>query len=149
MGENATMKAKTRPHVVTTDAQIEAAIASARTYDEIRPNVIAASFRKRDDALVLVLKNGVEITIPRTLIQGLREADPTDVAKVEIEDFGSALHWEKLDLDHYVPGLIDGIFGTRKWMSELGSVGGRSRSEAKRIAAQENGRKGSRPKRYA
>lgn len=48
-----------------------------------------------------------------------------------------------------LPGLIDGAFGTRKWMSEAGTIGGLSRSDAKRASARENGRKGGRPKREA
>jgi hypothetical protein len=30
---------------------------------------------------------------------------------------------EALDVDHYVPSLIEGVFGNRRWMSELGKRG--------------------------
>jgi len=59
------------------------------------------------------------------------------------------LHWESLDIDHYIPALIDGVFGTRAWMSELGKLGGTSRSKAKQTAARKNGRKGGRPRKAA
>jgi hypothetical protein len=57
-------------------------------------------------------------------LQGLAGAEPRDVAKIEIEDDSTSLYSESLDVDHYVSGLIDGVFGTRKWMSEAGKIGG-------------------------
>lgn len=98
---------------VTTDAEIDAAIAQARVYDRYRPKAVAAVYREPDDVIAITLATGVELSIPRRLLQGLESATPKELASVEIDDFGSALRWEKLDVDHYVPGLTDGIFGTR------------------------------------
>jgi len=50
-------------------------------------------------------------------------------------------------VDLYVPALIEGVYGNRRWMAHLGKKGGRARTEAKRRAAQANGAKGGRPKR--
>jgi hypothetical protein len=58
----------------------------------------------------------------------------------------SCTGWESLDVDHYIPGLIDGVFGTRKWMAAMGASGGAARTEAKRTSSRENGRKGGRPR---
>lgn len=134
-----------------TDAQIDLAIARGNVYEEnpFRPRAIAALYRAKDDVIAIKLATGVELAIPRKLLQGLANADPRDVAQIEIEDAGVSLHWEALDVDHYVPGLIDGVFGTRKWMSEAGKIGGLSRSEAKVRAARTNGRKGGRPRKRA
>ncbi len=141
--------AKGKARVDVTDTEIGRAIARGNAYEQnpFRPRAIAARYRVKSDTLALKLATGVELVIPRKLLQGLANADPRDVAKIEIEDDGTSLHWESLDVDHYVPGLIDGVFGTRKWMSEAGKIGGSSRSDAKRAAARENGRKGGRPKR--
>jgi hypothetical protein len=79
-------------------------------------------------------------------LQGLEGATPAQAAEVEIWGPGSSLHWDSLDVDHYVPSLIEGVFGNRRWMSELGKIGGISRSDAKRAAARKNGHKGCRPK---
>ncbi len=131
-----------------TEAGIGIAIARGKAYeqDPFRPRAIAVRYCADDDTLALRLASGVELAIPRKLLQGLADANPSDVAKVQLEDDGTSLHWESLDVDHYVPGLIDGVFGTRKWMSEAGKIGGASRSEAKRTAARKNGRKGGRPR---
>jgi hypothetical protein len=132
--------------VETTDVEIDAAITRGKIYEQHRPNAIAARFSKRADALTITLATGVQLTIPRKLLQGLEDADPRDVAHVEIDDRGSALHWPTLDVDHYVPGLIDGIFGTRKWMATIGMTGGAASTPAKREAARKNGKKGGRPR---
>jgi hypothetical protein len=141
--------AKVKARVDVTDAEIDRAIARGKLYEQnpFRPRAVAARYRVKSDTLALKLATGVELVIPRKLLQGLADADPRDVAKIDIADDGTSLHWESLGVDHYVPGLIDGVFGTRKWMSEAGKIGGLSRSDAKRAAARENGRKGGRPKR--
>ncbi|WP_219729955.1 hypothetical protein [Sodalinema gerasimenkoae] len=41
---------------------------------------------------------------------------------------------------------MQGIFGSRNWMAELGRKGGQKTSTAKRQAARENGKKGGRTK---
>jgi hypothetical protein len=51
-----------------------------------------------------------------------------------------------LDVDHYIPALLEGVFGTKRWMSELGRRGGSKTSAAKAAAARENGRRGGRPR---
>ena len=143
--------AKLPVRVDVTDAEIDLAIARGKVYEQnpFRPRAVAVTYRAKDDTLAIKLATGVELAIPRKLLQGLADADPRDVAKVDLEDDGTSLHWESLDVDHYLPGLIDGVFGTRKWMSEAGKIGGASRSDAKRVAARKNGRKGGRPRKRA
>jgi hypothetical protein len=145
LGENASMS-KTKARIVTTDAEIDAAIAQAKVYDQYRSKAVAAAYRAKDDVIVIKLATGVELTIPRKLLQGLENTTPAQLAEVKVVVAQSGLHWESLDVDHYIPALIDGVFGTRTWMSELGKIGGTSRSEAQRAAARKNGRKGGRPR---
>jgi hypothetical protein len=52
-------------------------------------------------------------------IQDLANADRNVVAEVELVGSGSALHWEKLDVDFRVEGLADGIYGNQRWMDML------------------------------
>ncbi len=142
---------KKQAHVDVTDAEIDVAIARGRVYEEnpFRPRAVAVTYRAKDDTLAITLTTGVELAIPRSLLQGLADADPRDVIQVKIEDDGRSLHWDSLDVDHFVPGLIDGVFGTRKWMSEAGKIGGRAKTLAKVAAARRNGRKGGRPRKAA
>ena len=139
----------TKARIGNTIAEIDAAIAQAKIYDLYRPKAIAAIYRAEDDVFVIKFLTGVELTIPRMLLQGLENATPAQLAEVEIVDFQSGLHWESLDVDHYILSLLEGFFGSRKWMSELGKIGGTSRSAAKQSAARKNGRKGGRPRKAA
>ncbi|MHB8148365.1 MAG: DUF2442 domain-containing protein [Vulcanimicrobiaceae bacterium] len=144
--------AKSKTRVDVTDAEIDLAIARGKVWEEqhqYRPRAVAAEYRPKDDILAITLASGVQLLMPRKLLQGLENADPRDVAKVDIDDFGEGLHWESLDVDHYVPSLIEGVFGNRRWMSEIGKRGGAVRSDAKARAARKNGRKGGRPRKVA
>lgn len=135
-----------KARVLTTDAQIDAAIALANLREPYRPKAVAAEYRTKGDVVAVKLASGVELIIPRKLLQGLENATREQLAEVAIWGPGSSLHWEALDVDHYVPSLIEGVFGNRRWMSELGKRGGASRSQAKARAARKNGRKGGRPR---
>lgn len=137
----------TKARVITTDEEIDAAIALAKLREPFRPKAVAAAYRAETDKIVITLATGVELSIPRKLLQGLENADPQDVADVEVLGPGDSLHWESLDVDHYVPGLIEGVFGNRRWMSEIGKRGGLQTSPAKADAARANGKKGGRPPR--
>ncbi len=61
----------------------------------------------------------------------------------------SGLHWPLLDADLYVPGLIEGAFGSGRWMQQIGKLGGLSRIASKAKASRENGKRGGRPKERA
>lgn len=135
-----------KARILTTDAEIDAAIALAKLREPYRPKAVAAEYRPKEDVVAVKLASGVELVIPRKLLQGLENAAPEQIARVEIWGPGTSLHWDALDVDHYLPSLIEGIFGNRRWMSELGKRGGAVRSEAKAQAARTNGQKGGRPR---
>ena len=73
-----------------------------------------------------------------------------NLADIEISPAGLGLHWPKLDADLYVPALLQGVFGSKKWMArQLGAEGGRARTAVKIAASRANGRKGGRPRKVA
>lgn len=113
-------------------------------------HAVAARYDRRRARVVVSLSTGVEVTFPPTLAQGLADATPTDLAKIEITPSGLGLHWPRLDADLYVPGLLAGAFGGKQWMAaQLGAVGGSTRSKAKARAARANGRLGGRPRKHS
>jgi hypothetical protein len=108
---------------------------------------VSARYDRRAGRIVVNLNTGVQIAFPTRLAEGLAEASPDDLAEIEISPAGLGLHWPKLDADVYVPALLQGVFGSKRWMAaELGAAGGKARSRAKAAAARENGRKGGRPR---
>ncbi len=109
--------------------------------------VTAARYDHNADRVIITLNTGLEIACPPHLIEGLSDASAADLAEIEISPAGLGLHWPKLDADVYVPAVLQGVFGSRRWMaSQLGATGGHARSPAKAAAARANGRKGGRPR---
>lgn len=110
----------------------------------------AARYDASSGRLIVSIHNGVELAIPTRLIEELSDADPADLTEIEITPTGLGLHWPKLEADVYVPGLLSGAFGSRKWMAkQLGARGGRISTPAKAAAARANGAKGGRPRKRA
>jgi hypothetical protein len=80
-------------------------------------------------------------------VQGLEGASPADLADAEISASGFGVHFPKLDADLYIPALLEGFLGSKRWMaSEMGKVGGKASSDAKTAAARKNGKLGGRPR---
>src|ERR1700690_3270682 len=105
--------------VATTNRQIDSALVHAGEFAVSERRVIRAEYEKNPDRLTLHLDDGVRISIPRLSLQGLQDAKPAQLSKIEILGRGTGLHWPLLDVDHYVPGLLNHVFGTRRWMAEL------------------------------
>src|SRR5579864_7184987 len=119
---------------------------AGRRAASIEPRAADVEYRARDKALRIELTNGAAVTLPVKLIPDLRTAAARDVRAVEILGRGGGLHWESLDLDLSVPGLLSSVFAGPEWLAELGRIGGRNASAAKAAAARRNGRKGGRPR---
>ena len=133
--------------VVTTNEEIDAAIARGRAH--AIPRVVEAFYDDANDEVAIRFENGARMAFPRRLLQGLAGASAEQLQEIEIAGPGTGLYWPQLDVGHYVRGLMDGVFGTRRWMQTLGRKGGSAKTPAKSAAARQNGKKGGRPKKSA
>jgi hypothetical protein len=132
--------------VVTTDAEIEAALERTKLQDN-EPLARTVEHIPDLNLLIVGLSNGRRLVFPIEDLQGLGEATRKQIQNYELLGRGTGISFPDLDVDLYVPALIEGVYGNRRWMAHLGKKGGRARTEAKRRAAQANGAKGGRPKR--
>lgn len=126
--------------------QIEKAREAGKNADAIEPRAESVSYSELDNLITIRLKNGAISSFPPTLVQGLADATPDQIADFSLFSEGRSVRWESLDIDFSIPGLVANIFGTREWMAELGRQGGLRISPAKADAARKNGAKGGRPK---
>ncbi len=107
----------------------------------------AARYDHASNRIVVVLESGVELSFPPQHAEGLAEATPAQLADIELSPSGLGIHFRELDADLYVPTLIHGVLGSKRWMaSQIGRLGGQAASVAKSAAARENGRLGGRPR---
>ena len=114
------------------------------------PYAVAARYDRRVSRIMVALSSGLELAFSPHLMEGLADARPADLAIIEITPTGLGLHWPTLDADLYLPALLDGVFGSPRWMAGLlGRRGGLARTPVKVSAARENGRKGGRPRKVA
>ena len=143
------MAHKPTPPFLYTEAelrqQFKDAVQRGTEADRQDLRAVAASYDKRTKRLMIELANGVLVQIPASLVQGLAAASPQELATVTLSPQGTVLHWDTLDADFSVSGLLAGVFGTRAWMVEVGRKGGQAKSTAKAAAARINGQKGGRP----
>lgn len=108
--------------------------------------VVNASYDADRDGIMLTFRGGGAMAIPRKVIPGLERASAAKLADIQVSPAGDALSWPALDVDVYVPGLVERAFGTRLFAAATGRRGGRRRSKAKAAAAKANGAKGGRPR---
>jgi len=125
-------------------AQYERATAEGEWSDRVEPRAVKAWYDADRKLVMLELKNGCVFGFPPRFGEGIEEATPEQLAEVDPAFWGGeALHWEELDADISVPGLVLELLNVKEWYARwLGSA----KSEAKAAAARENGKKGGRPR---
>lgn len=129
-----------------TRAEFEAAKKRYREMREKTPHAASARYDADTNRIIVDLTNGASFSFAPQLLQGMENGTPEQFAEVEVIGLGYGLHWETLDADFTVPGLLNGIFGTAKWMAHRA---GKISSPAKAKAARANGAKGGRPRKRA
>jgi len=127
-------------------ANLGQASRAAHRAAKTKPRASSAAYDAKEHALRIELTNGAKIILPVRLIPSLKKVSSSNIRKVEVLGRGGGLHWENLDLDLSVPGLVSSVFPGTAWLAELGRVGGRRTSATKTLAARRNGRKGGRPR---
>ncbi len=125
---------------------LESATKRGQKFLDSAARASSAVFDPERNLIVIELTNECVFGFPPHFIRELQSASADEIAKVSITTQGTAIHWEDLDAHYRLVGLLNGIFGTKTWMAELGRKGGRVSTEAKSKAARLNGAKGGRPR---
>jgi Protein of unknown function (DUF2442) len=135
--------------MVTRDEAKRANMRAARLRDA-GPTAVSATYDRRSDRVVVKLTSGIDIGFSPRDMQGLEIAKPAQLNPIEISPSGLGLHFPKFDADLYLPALLEGVFGSRRWMAtRLREGAGRSRTAPRSTASRQNTGLGRRPRRTA
>ena len=121
----------------------QAAIHRAREADRIEPRAESATYDPKQALVLVILRGGFAFGFPPRAVDGLQSATAQELSQLRISPSGDGLHWEGLDVDVSLKGLITGALNLREWAPR---IMGQIRSEAKARAARKNGMKGGRPR---
>jgi len=114
------------------------------------PPAISARYNRRLNRISVMLESGIELGFSPQDAEELHRAKPAQLQRIEITPSGLGIHFPDADADIYLPALLEGLLGSRRWMAaRLGHSGGKSRSAAKAAAARANGKLGGRPRKLA
>jgi hypothetical protein len=132
----------------TTDAEIDASLAAARSRKNRATHIVAASFDRKRDAIKATLSNGAEISVPRKSIAGLATVDPAGLLDLASQASGFSVWSERADCGVRLETLLEAVAGS-SLVTIAARIVGATPSAAKVAAARENGRKGGRPRKTA
>lgn len=136
-----------------TDAEIQRQIPAARRREQAARSqghrARTARFDRSTGRVVVDLTSGILFAFPVNRIPALRRATTAALADVTVSGSGSVLHWEAVDVDLSVAGLLLSAVEPRERARHLASLAGRATSTAKAAAARANGRRGGRPRKVA
>lgn len=130
-----------------TRRQFEAANVRAAARLRNTPHATTVRYDRKRDQVVIGLNTGIEVAFRPRDAQGLEHAKPRSLDAIEITPSGLGIHFPDLDADIYLPALLEGFLGSKRWIAaEHGKRGGSATSPAKAAAARRNGRLGGRPR---
>lgn len=128
------------------ERQNEMAIRAAREADRIEPRANAVVYDRRKGLVLIELRSGFAFGFPPERVTGLEGRSAEQLSEVRISPSGDGLHWDELDVDVSLTGLMAKALNLNEWAPRLM---GQIRSAAKAKAARLNGLKGGRPRRSA
>jgi len=126
-------------NVILTNEEVARIVANAQEgpnlADEIEPRAMSAWYDAERRLVMFELKNGCVFGFPPTddAYRGLADATQAQLAQVEPDFGGEALHWEDMDADVSVPGLLFYLLNVKEWYTKW--------LDGTPVGAAENGKK--------
>jgi hypothetical protein len=132
--------------VELSDAEIDASLERGSAARLTEPRAASVRYDGLLDRIIIDLTNGCTFNFPPRLAQGLENVTGKELAKVELLGAGHGLHWEALDADLSVSGLMAGLLGTKSYLARRA---GQATSPAKSAAQRANRARAGRPRKAA
>lgn len=122
-----------------TEAQFDAANRRGAEKKAEFPAVVSVRYDRRVGRVVISLSSGLGLAFAPKHAQGLENGCSADFADAKITPSGLGVHFPHLDADIYLPALLEGFLGSKRWLAAaMGKLGG--------AAARQNGKLGGRAK---
>ena len=83
------------------------------------PRAVSVRYDRKLKRVIIELNNGAAYFFPPQLAQGLSDATEEEISDVKILGVGFGLEWTSLDVHFSVKGLLNGVFGNKRWMENL------------------------------
>lgn len=130
------------------------------------PVAVAVTYVHSEHLLNIKLNNGLQLAIAPDNLQFISQLDPQELSQVKVSPMGDLI-WEEAGHGITIRSLLDGRFGSRKWMEHLHSekeiplgewsdspakkeewarAAGSMTSSKKKRSSRLNGKKGGRPR---
>ena len=106
----------------------------------------AVYYDRRRKRIVVELIDDCTFMFPPELAQGLAGASAEDLSDVRVMGKGFDLHWDRLDAQFTVRGLLEGRFGNNAWMAQLKKRRSHRATKRRTNLTRANGKKTSRPR---
>jgi len=81
--------------------------------------ILRVTYSKRMDRVRIIFDDRTIYVVPRRLIEGLENVAAQALCRIEVLEDGPTLHWPLLGVKHRVPNLLEGVYGSARWMSSL------------------------------
>ena len=101
------------------DEQIERANRRAQKLEASHPKAVSARFDRGMDQIVIRLSSRLDVAFSPRDAEGIQGATPAQLEPIEISPSGFGIHFPKLDADIYLPALLEGFLGSKRWMAGL------------------------------
>ncbi|HEY5329197.1 MAG TPA: DUF2442 domain-containing protein [Acidobacteriaceae bacterium] len=87
------------------------------TYDNV-PHAIEATYVPSIRRLLILLSNGLEISLRQDEFATFRNASPSDLETIELNAEGFEIHFPKIDEGFWIPDLLEHLLGVRKFLGK-------------------------------
>lgn len=101
------------------EAQLERVIAAGKADKNLKSIAVVGQYDAKTQKVVINLASDAEYRLPARLGQGLKNVLESELSNIEISLSGLGIHWLDLDVGFSIPHLLEGIYGTKQWMSSL------------------------------
>lgn len=100
------------------EASLEQLAQAEAEREKFSPVAVSAVYEPAQHLLQITLNNGLQLAINPDLLQCICELDAAELQQVQISPLGDLI-WKNAGHGIAIRGLLEGRFGSRKWMEQL------------------------------